>query len=528
MQRGATLKSKAQTSRNVATAVTLAATALFALLASHSLTGFGGTELAAPRQTLLVPLLLTIALIILAWRRSTESSALVAALEESQRRERKLAYFDELTGLHNRRYLKAESPLRGGTRGYALLLLDLDGFKGVNDLHGHEVGDAVLRTIADRIVQCVPEGGEVVRLGGDEFAICLGEFCDDATASRLADAIIAEAGLPIAAGEAVVRVGVSVGLTSGGVERCSLSDALRRADIAMYEAKRRGKNCAVWFTSEMEQVRNAKSKLESEIRGGVNRGEFIPHFQPLLDLSHFKIRGFEALARWQHPTRGLLEPSEFMDVATHSGLIADLSNAVMAAAIDQATRWPDNLVLSINLSRTELRDPALAGRVIALMEDAGLPGERLEVEVCESSLLHESEVPLATISRLRSLGIGVSLEDFGTGYAALARLRELPFDRIKIDRSFVQSLSSDCHSGAIVAAITALGKSLSLPITAEGIEEVRAQKLLLDLGATEGQGWLYGDAISGEQTAQLLSALDGFASVREDAKPGLRPDTRAA
>jgi EAL domain-containing protein (putative c-di-GMP-specific phosphodiesterase class I) len=215
-------------------------------------------------------------------------------------------------------------------------------------------------------------------------------------------------------------------------------------------------------------------------------------------------------------------------VATRCGLIADLSNAVMAAAIDEATLWPDDLALSINLSRSELRNPGLAGRIIALTEGAGLPAERLEVEVCESSLLHDSEVPLATIFRLRSSGIGLSLEDFGTGYTALARFRELPFDRIKIDRTFAQSLNSDCHSGSIVAAITSPGKSLSLPIAAEEIEEVRAQERLLYLGATGGQVLLYGDAIFGEQTGQLLRALNGFAALRRDTAPCLEPHTRAA
>lgn len=525
MPQSAQLRRQARASRAIATSVALGATALFAGLAAHMLTGSKGSTNGEPAESALVSLLLTIALIILAWRRSKDSNELLEALEASQRRERKLAYFDELTGLHNRRYLTVEAPFRSDPHGWVLLLLDLDGFKKVNDLHGHEAGDAVLKTVAQRIVQCVGNEGEVVRLGGDEFAVCLSGCYDNARTSRLASDIIAEGGSPIDVHGAVVRVGISVGITSVEYNSSGLSDVLRRGDIAMYEAKRRGKNCAVWFSPEMERARNASSSLANEIRAGILRDEFVPFFQPLLDLPDLKLRGFEALARWHHPSRGVLGPDEFMQVAANSGLVFNLSQAIIRAAVKEASRWPQDLVLSVNLSTTELHDTGLAGWIEELLVQAALPPSRFEVEVCENSLLHESETAVATLVRLRALGISVALEDFGTGYAALARFRELPFDRIKIDRSFVNSMESDGHSAAIVAAIAALGKSLSLPISAEGIEEVSVQKLLVELGATEGQGWLYGDAISGDQAAQLLH---GLARPRESSERRLTPDIRAA
>jgi diguanylate cyclase (GGDEF)-like protein len=508
--------------------VALSAIALFAVLVIQELVGPAGFSAAPAQGPMLVPLLLTIALIILAWRRSTDSSDLLAALDASQRREERLAYFDELTGLHNRRYLAAEFSRRAAEEHVTLLLLDLDGFKGVNDLHGHEAGDAVLTTIANRIIASVPDDGLVVRLGGDEFAVCLLGKYGAANVNQLADTLLVEAGKPIGIRNGHVQVGVSIGIGSCGRGAGNLSDLLRRSDIAMYEAKRQGKNCSVWFAPAMERARTARSQAESEIRRGIACGEFIPHFQPLLDLPDMSIRGFEALARWHHPTRGLLQSEEFMPVAASSGLIAELSSSVMRAAVNEALRWPEQLVLSVNLAPSELRDPALADRIGGIISGAGFSHTRLEVEVCEQSLLHDNEMALENLEKLRSRGVSVSLEDFGTGYAALARFRELPFDRIKIDRAFVNTLSRDRHSAAIVAAITALGKSLSLPITAEGVEEVRVQELLIELGATEGQGRLYGDAISGEQAALLLSALKGTGLLNGVSQPPQKNGARAA
>lgn len=504
------LRRQARFSQRLATAVALGAIALFAVLGAKVVPAalFTQTREEFADHSLLIPLLLAIALIILAWRRATEARVLHDALEASRTREFRLAYFDEVTGLHNRRYLMKEVFSRVRDERVAFLLLDLDGFKKVNDLYGHNAGDDLLRGVAERTLSLMPPDADAVRLGGDEFAICLrGEEATVEGASRLAARLVAGLSQPFPLADTVARVGVSIGISMREPDHDLVTSVMRRSDIAMYEAKRLGKGRAVWFDPEMERLQDARSKLETEIRDALEHGEFVPHFQPLLDLTSLRIRGFEVLARWMHPRRGLLGPETFMEVAENSGLIAELSLSVMRAALAQAIHWPRDLSLAFNVSPMQFKDPLLADRIQSVIRETGMAAERLEIEVSEFSLLHDNTLTLATIHRLKDAGVRISLDDFGTGYAALSRFSELPFDRIKIDRNFVNSLRSDRQSDAIVRAIAALGKTLSLPITAEGIEEETIQDLLVSIGATEGQGWLYGAALSGPDAARTYLDL---------------------
>lgn len=505
------LRRSALLSHRLCTGIALGAIGLFTAIAANLVPILFYADLAEveARGRLAVPLLLSSALILLAWRRALDARRLHDALEASRARELRLAYFDETTGLHNRRYLMKEVIGRLRSETVIFLLLDLDGFKQVNDLYGHEAGDELLQGIAVRISELVPPSADAVRLGGDEFAICLtGDDAGVGTATLLSQALVTALCKPFPIGDTEARVGVSIGISMREGPHELATASLQRADVAMYEAKRLGRGRAVWFDADMERVRNERTRLEAAIRAGLERGEFVPHFQPLLDLASLRIRGFEVFARWHHPRQGTLGPDSFLAVAEGCGLIAELSLGVMRAALAQAVHWPAELSLAVNLSPVQFKDPLLADRVLQLLRQTAFPATRLEVEVSEQTLLTANERVLAIVHKLRDAGVRVALDDFGSGYAGLARFRELPFDRLKIDRDFVASLRNDKQSDAFVQAIATLGKSLSLPITAEGIEEETIQDLLVTLGATDGQGWLYGEALPGEDAARKYLDID--------------------
>jgi EAL domain-containing protein (putative c-di-GMP-specific phosphodiesterase class I) len=288
-------------------------------------------------------------------------------------------------------------------------------------------------------------------------------------------------------------------------------DCLRRSDIAMYAAKRAGRNCKVWFDERMERELLARTQLEDEIRSAVEAGEFVPFYQPQIDLGTGELTGFEVLARWSSPAKGLLEPSAFMDVAEASGMISELSLSVMVQALAEARDWPSHLKIAVNISPIQFRDPHLAERILKLLTETNFPPSRLEVEITESSFLEDRDTALAIVESLKNMGVTISLDDFGTGYASLSQLQSLPFDRIKIDKSFVTSLLSDTQSDAIVTTILSLGRALHLPITAEGIEDSGTMDRLSQLGCSDGQGWLFGKAMAGSAVRASLGISEGQA-----------------
>jgi predicted signal transduction protein with EAL and GGDEF domain len=275
-------------------------------------------------------------------------------------------------------------------------------------------------------------------------------------------------------------------------------ECLRRSDIAMYAAKRDGRNRQIWFDLQMERELLTRTRLEDDIRNGIAAGEFVPYFQPQIDLEGGQLIGFEVLARWASPTKGLLEPAEFMHVAEGSGLIAELSLSVMKQALHEARDWPSHLKIAVNVSPVQFRDSQLAQRILKLLAETNFPASRLEVEITETSFLEDREMALTTVESLKNMGVTISLDDFGTGYASLSQLQSLPFDRIKIDKSFVSSLLVDPQSDAIVSTILSLGRALKLPITAEGIEDDGTRDRLKGLGCSDGQGWLFGKAVSSD------------------------------
>jgi diguanylate cyclase (GGDEF)-like protein len=444
-----------------------------------------------------VAFLLNVAIILFAWRRSKDLRKALAANELAQQTAHESAFVDHVTGLANRRELmRVLLESSASNQSSRLVLLDLDFFKKVNDLYGHMVGDQVLQRVAVILRQIAPPGSCCARLGGDEFAVLLQKQPDARTRQTVSEMITAIAE-PIVLGTATAHVSASVGISrvEGGL---AAEECLRRSDIAMYMAKRAGRNRQVWFDGEMELELIARTRLEDEIRDAIAAGEFVPYYQPQMDLRTGALTGFEVLARWQSPTKGLLEPAEFMGIAEGSGLISALSLSVMSQALQEARSWPSHLKIAVNISPVQFRDSQLAERILKLLAETNFPGSRLEVEITETSFLEDRETALTIVESLKNMGVTISLDDFGTGYASLSQLQSLPFDRIKIDKSFVSSLLADAQSDAIVSTILSLGQALKLPITAEGIEDDGTKDRLRRLGCSDGQGWLFGKAVSAD------------------------------
>ncbi len=484
-------------SHMVTTCATLAAIILFAVLGSQiipaALGNAGGDR---PASGLTVAFLLNIAIILFGWRRSKILAETVAALRAAEQEAHRNAYFDCVTTLPNRRALVKylDAALADTEATGVLVLFDLDHFKKVNDLHGHGAGDRLLSHVGRLLGLALPNAGIVARLGGDEFAVVIpGVPAQDAEIQvRLAlDAL----GSPMA----VDGLNAHVSASAGVAQLCpglSSEDMLRRADISMYSAKRAGRNTLAWFDADQEALLRARAALEEEIRNGIEADEFVPFFQPLIELSTGEPIGFEVLARWNSPRRGLLEPADFIEIAEASGLIAALSMKVMREALKEARDWPGHLKIAVNLSPVQFRDPRLAERVLKLLTETGFPARRLELEITEGSLIENPEQATTIVHSLKNHGITIALDDFGTGYASLTQLQSLPFDRIKIDKSFVATISDNEQSAAIVQTIASLGKMLCVPITAEGVETESIRSRLAEVGCQNAQGWLFGRAVS--------------------------------
>lgn len=485
----------------------MAAIAIFVALASRIIPAIFEPGSAARGASKLQPaFLLCIALILFTWRRAADLKAVAEAVKRAEQQTYLLAYSDEVTKLHNRRFL-SEQIARCSAGEHVpsiLLLIDIDNFKNVNDLYGHPAGDALLGAIADRIVTHSPRGACCARLGGDEFAILIqGQDAETTRATALAERLLDAIQQPILLGSTIASVTASLGLSvfDPAEEPASL---MRRSDIAMYDAKAQGRNRYSWFDEEMERLLNARNSLEVEMRAGLAADQFVPFFQVLLDLESGEPHGFEVLARWEHPTKGLIEPDRFIPAAEANGMISELSHRVMRKAFVIARAWPQHLTMSVNISPVQFKDPALAFKILKLLTETGFNPKRLEIEITESTLLENRSLTSSTVESLKNAGIRISLDDFGTGYASLSQLRELPFDRIKIDRSFVAALFDDEESNAIVHAVATLGKTLNLPITAEGVETELAHQRVKSLGCTDAQGWLFGKAMSAQDTAKLF------------------------
>ena len=503
----------------ITTCATLAALILFVLVGAKVLpSAIGLAEAGQP--ALAVAFLLNIAIILFGWRRANDISQTLSALKAAEQEALDNAYTDHTTGLANRRALlrELERHAREAPGKGALILLDLDHFKKVNDLYGHAAGDDLLKAVGEIILAEMPVPAFAARIGGDEFAAII---ADQAKAEETArDLVVALSG-PLALGTSKTQISASAGITR--LDRhLSPTDMLRRADVAMYSVKRSGRNGLAWFDSEMERQLQDRVALEEEIRAAIQADEFVPYFQPLISLDTGELNGFEVLARWRSPARGIVEPAEFIEIAEQSGQIGTLSMRVMERAFLEAKDWPAELKLSVNISPIQFRDPQLAERIVKVLAETGFPARRLEVEITESSLMEDRAQALTIIQSLRNNGITIALDDFGTGYASLSQLHSLPFDRIKIDKSFINALADNEQSAAIVETITALGKSLKVPITAEGVETGAIRERLAALGCADAQGWYFGRAVAGHIASMK------FARTSEPLEPPAERDARAA
>lgn len=499
----------------------------------------------SPDNIAVTALLLNIALIIFGWRRYGELHREIAQHKYAEEQAKTLAVTDPLTGCLNRRAigeasanLIAQATRRDMTVAY--LMIDLDNFKNINDIQGHDAGDKVLVEVAQRLKATMPPNSHVARLGGDEFA-CTFIFDADfpETVQRVAEDLIEQVSKPItgpaSSGTAELTVTASIGIARADQCENSLDVLMRRADIAMYASKKHGRNRYCWFDPRMENEVQFRNKIESGMRIGISRGEFVPYYEQQIDLNTGMLIGFEVLARWNSPELGQISPEIFIPIAEDTGMIGDLSASVMRQAMEDARGWDQSLTISVNISPVQLRDPWLAQKIVKLLVETGFPASRLEIEITESCLFENMGLAQSIIGSLKNQGVRVALDDFGTGYSSLAHLRALPFDRIKIDRSFVTSMNESKESRAIVQTIALLGESMGLPITAEGIEDGELIAHLAEIGCAKGQGFHFGQPLSIEQARRLLAERNMLGmgwtpqpKPQDDPEPLTEPQLRAA
>jgi diguanylate cyclase (GGDEF)-like protein/PAS domain S-box-containing protein len=421
---------------------------------------------------------------------------------------RHMALHDGLTSLANRALFRqrlddAMADFRRTRRGVVVFFIDLDGFKNINDTFGHPTGDALLRMLADRLRRCIDEGDTVARLGGDEFAILHPVLITSKAADALAKDLVQAIARPYDVGGNRLTITASVGV-SVAADDCEGPDRmLKNADVALYRAKTDGRNAFRFYDPSMDNHLEAKKALERAVRNALARGEFVLHYQPIVDARSERICGFEALLRWCHPERGLLPPSEFIAIAEEIGLIVPLGEWVLRKACDDAASWPPYISLAVNISPAQC-NAALTQTVLSALAASRLTPERLELEITESALLQESSATLATLHQLRALGVRIAMDDFGTGYSSLSYLRSFPFDKIKIDQSFVKDIFVHPECLAIVRAVAGLGANFGVPTTAEGVETREQLEQIRIAGCTQCQGYYFGRAMPNEQVQKLL------------------------
>jgi diguanylate cyclase (GGDEF)-like protein len=449
-------------------------------------------------------------------RQPTADGGWVATYEDVTERRRAeerivfMARHDALTGLPNRllfaeRIDQAISHIGRSGDGFAILSLDLDQFKQVNDTLGHPVGDELLRSVAERLISCVREVDTVSRLGGDEFAILQCDLEKPEQAAGLARRIVEVLSAPYNIEGQPVTISVSIGISVAPGDGASYDVLLKNADVALYLAKADGRATWRFFEPEMDVRLQVRRALELDLRDALANDEFEIFYQPIYDLSENRICGFEALLRWHHPTRGTVAPGDFIALAEEIGLIVPLGEWVLRNACTEATSWPKHVKLAVNVSAVQFKSERLVKTVTDALTISGLPARRLELEITESVLLAHNVTTMDNLHELRNFGVGISMDDFGTGYSSLSYLRSFPFDKIKIDQSFVRMMSAKDGSLAIVRAMAALGSSLGIRTTAEGVETEEQLAWLRSVGCNEAQGYLFSPPVATREIPRLLA-----------------------
>ncbi|WP_292505707.1 EAL domain-containing protein [Methylobacterium sp.] len=421
-----------------------------------------------------------------------------------------MARQDPLTGLPNRLLLRerlneALSRMQREGEGCAVLLIDLDRFKPVNDTLGHPVGDALLEKVADRLRSTVRPTDTVARIGGDEFVVLQSAIRDPGDTQALVRRIVDLVGRTYMVDGHLLTIGASVGVAFAPNDGTDADKLLKNADLALYRAKLDGRGTFRFFEPEMDARMQARRQLELDMRQALARREFRLHYQPQLNLENNRLTGCEALLRWQHPQRGIVSPLDFIPLAEEIGLIVPIGEWVMRQACRDAVSWPGTYSVAVNVSPAQFKSERLVEMVMSALSTSGLPANRLEVEITEGVLLQENAKTLQTLHRLRELGVRVSMDDFGTGYSSLSYLRSFPFDKIKIDRSFVKDLDGKPEGDAIIRAIAGLGKSLGMTTIAEGVETPAQMQRIRDEGCTDVQGYLISKPVPASEIHALFA-----------------------
>jgi diguanylate cyclase (GGDEF)-like protein len=426
-----------------------------------------------------------------------------------------MAHYDSLTDLPNRFLFNetfARALKRKGIRARqtAVLCLDLDQFKNVNDTLGHPVGDKLLKEIARRLEANISGRDMVARLGGDEFAILHQGNTTRAELSEMADKLIAAVSAPIIIDGNAILPATSVGIAVSPDDGTSVADLLKNADLALYSSKDGGRNRYSFFEPAMDEAARARREMEMDIRAALSRHELSLSYQPLIDIETGHPVGYEALMRWNHPERGAISPTEFIPIAEETGLIVQLGEWVIREAIAEAASWPEHLSVSINLSPAQMRSPGLISCIVNTLAQTGVAANRVELEITEGVLMQDSETNIAILHKLNDLGLSISLDDFGTGYSSLNYLRAFPFKKIKIDRCFVDGIDSRDDCRAIIQSVVQLAKSLGMTTTAEGVERSSQLSQLNLEGCTQAQGFLFSKAVPASELTDLRSPAEHF------------------
>ncbi|WP_246695891.1 putative bifunctional diguanylate cyclase/phosphodiesterase [Methylorubrum populi] len=432
----------------------------------------------------------------------------VTEKRQSEERLSYLALHDTLTDLPNRvqfqQLLEAAREQGGASGRFAVLALDLDEFKNVNDTFGHAAGDGLLRAFAERLQRFASSDVHIARLAGDEFALLAkGSAARDRhTVALLASDIVAAVASPFTVNGIRVSIGVSIGIAMAPQDGCL--EIMRRADLALYRTKGEGRNGYRFYEAEMDERIEARRALSTDLRGALDRNEFLLHFQPIVSREG-RVRGFEALVRWKHPKRGFVSPAEFIPLAEETGVIIPLGEWILQQACATAAGWPGDISIAVNLSPIQFRHSDLPLLVISALQESGLDASRLEIEITESVFLEATPAIKTALAKLRELGVRLSLDDFGTGYSSLSYLRRLAFDKIKIDQSFVRDLPQEQSGAAIVRAIIDLATSLKMTVIAEGVETEAQRRCLLSLGCHALQGYLFSRPVPADEADALVT-----------------------
>jgi diguanylate cyclase (GGDEF)-like protein len=438
----------------------------------------------------------------------------VATIEDITQRTRAdekiahMAHYDALTDLPNRllfreRLEQALKAIRPGER-LAVMYIDIDEFKSINDALGHPIGDELLQGVADRLRGCLKETDVAARLGGDEFAVIQTAIKSQSETTHLVDCIHAAIRAPFECTGHLITTDASIGIALAPGDGLDIDQLLKNADLALYGAKGDGRRTYRFFEAGMDARAKARRSLELELRQAINDGSLEAYYQPVVTLDHDKVSCCEALLRWRHPERGMISPAEFIPIAEETGLINQLGHWVLHTACAEAANWPDDIRVAVNVSPVQFKSQTLALNVAAALAASGLAASRLELEITEAVLIRDDEVALEVLHQLRALGVRIALDDFGTGYSSLSYLQRFPFDKIKIDRSFVKDITSAVASSSIVEAVVNIAAASHMTTTAEGVETEQQKELLRALGCTEMQGYLFSPAIPAVEIRQLL------------------------